>query len=78
MKEAWLARPEKLLERVAAQSHKKTIVIDEVQKVPALLNRVHLLIEKKVFPHDLKALQAFLEDYPEAKALLLYRGKEKL
>ena len=33
---------------------------------------------KKVFPSDLKALQAFLEDYPEAKALLLYQGKEKL
>jgi len=33
---------------------------------------------KKVFPDDLKGLQAFLEDYPEAKAYLLYQGKEKL
>ena len=33
---------------------------------------------KKIFPDDLKGLQAFLEDYPEAKALLLYRGTEKL
>lgn len=33
---------------------------------------------KKVSPHDLKALNAFLTDYPEAKAILLYRGEEKL
>lgn len=32
----------------------------------------------KVHSHDLKGLQAFLKDYPEAKALLLYNGKEKL
>lgn len=32
----------------------------------------------KVFPHDLKGLNAFLSDYPEAQALLLYNGKEKL
>lgn len=28
-------------------------------------------------PEDLRGLQAFREDYPEAKALLLYRGKER-
>ena len=28
--------------------------------------------------HDLKGLKAFLTDYPQANALLLYRGKEKL
>jgi|SRR5579862_3800900 len=33
---------------------------------------------KKIFPQDLKGLKAFLEDYPEAKALLLYQGKERL
>jgi len=42
-----LARPEMLLDMVAAEPRKKTIVIDEVQKVPTLLNVVHLLIEKK-------------------------------
>lgn len=42
-----LTRPEKLLEMVAANPNKKTIVIDEVQKVPALLNVVHFIIEKK-------------------------------
>jgi predicted AAA+ superfamily ATPase len=33
---------------------------------------------KKVFSHDLKGLNAFLSDYPEAQAILLYRGQEKL
>lgn len=33
---------------------------------------------KKVFPHDVKGLKAFLSDYPEAKALLLYRGEQKI
>lgn len=42
-----LSRPEKLLEMIASEPLKKTVVIDEVQKVPALLNVVHLMIEKK-------------------------------
>ncbi len=42
-----LARPEMLLDMIAAEPGKKTVVIDEVQKVPALLNIVHLMIEKK-------------------------------
>jgi predicted AAA+ superfamily ATPase len=29
-------------------------------------------------PSDLRGLQAFMEDYPEAKPILVYRGKEKL
>lgn len=32
----------------------------------------------KVRPEDLRGLTAFLEDYPEARALLLYRGRERL
>lgn len=32
---------------------------------------------KTVHPKDLNGLQLFLEDYPQATALLLYRGKEK-
>ncbi len=31
-----------------------------------------------VRPDDIRSLKAFQEDYPEAKALLLYRGKERL
>ncbi len=32
----------------------------------------------KIHPADLKPLQAFLEDYPMAKAIFLYRGEEYL
>jgi hypothetical protein len=32
----------------------------------------------KVHPADLKPLEAFLVDYPMAKGILLYRGKERL
>lgn len=39
------ARPERLMERVAAQPQATDVVIDEVQKVPALLDVVHSLVE---------------------------------
>jgi predicted AAA+ superfamily ATPase len=40
------ARPERLLEVVRANPGRRTIVIDEVQKVPEMLPAVHLLIEE--------------------------------
>jgi predicted AAA+ superfamily ATPase len=39
------ARPERLRELVAGQAEKKCVVIDEIQKCPALLEVVHSLIE---------------------------------
>ncbi len=45
---SYSARPERLKELVFANSGKKTVVIDEIQKVPALLSVVHSLIEKKL------------------------------
>jgi predicted AAA+ superfamily ATPase len=42
------ARPETLLDFVRGQSSRKTVIIDEVQKVPALLDAVHKLIEEKL------------------------------
>jgi predicted AAA+ superfamily ATPase len=41
------ARPERLVEAVEANPGKRQIVIDEIQKLPALLEVVHLLIERK-------------------------------
>jgi uncharacterized protein len=41
------ARPERLAELIAANPQKKQVVIDEIQKLPELLNVVHLLIERK-------------------------------
>jgi len=40
------ARPERLFDVVSANPDKKTVVIDEIQKVPSLLSVVHALIEK--------------------------------
>ncbi len=42
----YLARPERLRELVAGQPQAGEVVIDEVQKVPALLDVVHELVEK--------------------------------
>ncbi len=41
----FLKRPELLREHVLSQNKKRWVVIDEVQRVPALLNEVHGLIE---------------------------------
>jgi predicted AAA+ superfamily ATPase len=41
------ARPERLRELIAARSEVLQVVIDEVQKLPELLEVVHLLIEEK-------------------------------
>lgn len=41
------ARPERLTEMVSADTGKKVVVIDEIQKLPELLSVIHLLIEKK-------------------------------
>lgn len=40
------ARPERLVELVAATPRSRMVVIDEVQRVPDLLNAVHQLIER--------------------------------
>jgi len=40
------ARPERLKEAVKGQSFGSTVVIDEVQKLPGLLDVVHLIMEK--------------------------------
>src|SRR3990172_1173395 len=41
------ARPERLREAVHAQTDKKTVIVDEIQKAPQLLEVVHSLIEEK-------------------------------
>jgi predicted AAA+ superfamily ATPase len=41
------ARPERLRELVEARPEVRQVVIDEVQKMPILLEVVHLLIEEK-------------------------------
>ncbi len=43
----YVGRPERLKELVRAQEGKRTVVIDEVQKAPQLLEVVHSLIEER-------------------------------
>lgn len=43
----YMSYPEKLNDLINGNPHKKTIVIDEIQKAPALLTVVHQLIEEK-------------------------------
>ncbi|HAX62254.1 MAG TPA: ATPase [Elusimicrobia bacterium] len=45
---SYSAYPERLREIVLANPDKKTVVIDEIQKVPELLGVIHSLIEKKI------------------------------
>lgn len=47
VRRALTARPESLAEIVEANSDKTTFVIDEIQRVPSLLDTVHDLIERK-------------------------------
>ncbi len=47
----YAARPEKLAEIVKANPGKQQVVLDEVQKVPELLEVVHSLIEAKSGQH---------------------------
>lgn len=44
---AYQARPERLRERIAAAPSADTVVIDEIQKAPQLLDVVHALLEER-------------------------------
>ena len=46
---AYQARPERLKERLAASPEADTVVIDEVQRAPQLLDVVHSLLEDRTF-----------------------------
>ena len=46
----YLARPERLRGRIAAEPAKRTVVVDEIQKVPSLLDVVHQVIETEGAP----------------------------
>lgn len=44
---SFAARPERLIEVVEANPRRAQVIIDEIQKLPALLEVVHLLIERR-------------------------------
>ncbi len=43
----YLARPERLAELIAGSPKARTVIIDEIQKAPSLLDEVHRLIESR-------------------------------
>ncbi len=45
---SYSAHPERLREIILANPDKKTVVIDEIQRIPELLSVIHSLIEKKI------------------------------
>jgi predicted AAA+ superfamily ATPase len=44
---SYSARPERLRQRLAGNPHQEIIIIDEIQKVPQLLDPVHALMEER-------------------------------
>ncbi|HFA47657.1 MAG TPA: ATP-binding protein [Bacteroidetes bacterium] len=44
---AYSAKPERIIELVEGSPGKRTVIVDEIQKVPQLLSAVHNLIERK-------------------------------
>lgn len=82
----YASRPSLLRERY--QNHKGLIVIDEVQKIPALLDEVHWLMENsgisflltgssaRVHEGDIRSLLALREDGPVKKCCVVCLEKE--
>ncbi len=54
------------------------VEVDFIVYGPKGLWAIEVKNKKKIFQHDTKPLETFLEDYPNAKALMLYRGNEYL
>lgn len=52
--------------------------VDFVVYGPESFTAIEVKNNAKINPADLKGLQAFHQDYPEAKCLFLYRGKDKV
>lgn len=51
--------------------------VDFIVSGPDTFLSIEVKNGKVIHPTDLKGLEAFISDYPEATALLLYRGKER-
>ena len=54
------------------------VEVDFVLYGPKLFTAIEVKNTAKVRSQDIKSLKSFKEDYPEAHAIMLYRGKEKL
>ncbi len=56
---------------------RSNIEVDFVVSGPDCFLAVEVKNGTAIHPSDLKGLEIFLEDYPQAKAILLYRGKQR-
>ncbi|OYZ35977.1 MAG: hypothetical protein B7Y25_08640 [Alphaproteobacteria bacterium 16-39-46] len=54
------------------------VEVDFIVYSPKGLWAIEVKNKKKMFQHDTKPLETFLEDYPNAKALMLYRENKYL
>ena len=57
---------------------KAKVEVDFVVYGPETFVAIEVKNATSIQPHDLRGLYSFQEDYPEAKLLFLYRGKERL
>ena len=57
---------------------KAGLEVDFVVYGPDTFAAIEVKNAKKISNADIRPLRSFLDDYPRAKALLLYRGKERL
>jgi uncharacterized protein len=57
---------------------RSAVEVDFVVNGPLGFWALEVKNSKTVRPDDIKSLRAFKEDYPEARTILLYRGKERL
>jgi len=54
------------------------VEVDFVVYGPEDFWAIEIKNSRKIHPNDLRGLQSFKEEYPKSKALLLYRGKDRL
>lgn len=57
---------------------KSGLEVDFVLYGPTAFMAIEVKNSPHIHPKDLSSLEAFLEDYPEANGVFLYRGKEKV
>jgi predicted AAA+ superfamily ATPase len=54
------------------------VEVDFIVSGPKVLLAIEVKNSSTIHPGDLRGLEAFHEDYPEAQLLLLYRGKQRI
>ncbi|MEP7008823.1 MAG: AAA family ATPase [Acidobacteriota bacterium] len=74
---AWIAYSE-IDSKLYFWRTRKGVEVDFVVYGPSGFSAIEVKNTTRVRPQDLRALRAFREDYPEAEALLIYRGTERL